>query len=299
MKYYEATINNLIINWIDDSWWKRDSLNIGLKNMLDEWKYIENWDKNNEIYYDEYICYDTSKPDVKEKLNLRHRDIIYNCYTILSVSEKVKKLLEDYWINNWKQRVQFLPIRYLDLDTKTKEVKWYYLLNILNLLEHAVDNEKSVDNTSGILDNWIIKWEEMFRISKIHSSYFILSEDLKNYLESSWANIEMSCNEIYVETENEKEFYEKYYREKWIKIWLLTNRLFYFIKTQDIDREYYFSYDLKWLWDVLKYIKYKNDEILLNFIEKKYSKSQKVRLNNVLNWTKAIKWKLFEKFFRM
>lgn len=278
MKYYKSRVNNYWVSKIKCLYWYNPKLYWISESELIYWKEITNWNSNNTLYYNIWI----NKLDIGES------------NSIPLVSEKVKNILENYWINNIKQKVQFLPVRLFDIETKTIEIRWYYLMNILNVLENVIDKQKSIYDdwpNSLILKSNELIGEDILRIDTICDFEFVLSEKLKNHLEKQELNLHMLYDEIYTESVEEEEFYNKYYKENWIKLWLLTRWLFYWKKTPDIDREYGFGEDPKWLEKVLKYIKTNNDSWINKFIESNFSNENKKRLNNVLTWKKIIKYR--------
>ena len=237
---------------------------------------FENWDPNNAFYY----------------APAKIADILHTWLRIMWVSERLKNILEANWINQEREDVQFLPIRIFDLETKSIELKWYYLMNILNLLKDWLDKWK---NEPKSLHDYILDWTVInnYHIFKLrgHISRIFLSEKIKQALEESDLKLKLFYNKHEVESREEKAFYDMCYKEKWIKVWHLTIWLLYWINDWELNRAYRYSNEPEEMWKLLKYLRDEKDEELWGFINSKFSKEEIERLWIVLRWEEVLRYR--------
>lgn len=283
MKYYivrtELTEWNILWKKPKIYWWWTPKQ---LREKVTNGQKIDSWSKRNTLYYEENCT--------KPQETFEH--LISGIW--MWVSKKLKEALEDYGINEENWIVQFLPIRILDLETKTKEIEWYSIMNVLNILQHTIDLEKSDSHHEYILKGELLEWHDLWTLDPWLWSYALISEKLDNYLKEKGLKVNFTYyKEIEVETQEEEEVYNKYFKEKWIKIWLLTRWLLFWIDwwEGEVDRRYKFSEEPEELWKVLKYLRDEEDQELANFIKNKFNDEEKERLHNVISWKKVIRYR--------
>ena len=272
MNYYKSDID-FWLNWTP---FPKDQELYFDEKELKKCKKIKNWDLKNTLYY----------------VPLKLSDTLDTWLTLIWVSERFKNILEANGVNQEREDIQFLPIRIFDLETKSIEIKWYYLMNILNLLEYGLDKWK---NEPKSLHDYILDWTVVneYPIFKLrwHISRFFISEKLKKTLEESDLELKLFFNKHEVESKEEKEFYDRYHKEKWIKVWHLTIWLLYWINDWEMNREYNYSNEPEEMWKLLKYIRDEKDQELMDFIENKFNDEEKERLWIVLRWEEVLRYK--------
>jgi len=118
---------------------------LDFKNKIDdfdEWKPLKKWYPENTLLYDWNMKYDTL---------LDFDDWVW----APTASENFKNILENQLqINNKIKQVEFFPVRITDSQTRTKDIEWYYVMNILkhfyskdnkNYFNEIIDTKKSID----------------------------------------------------------------------------------------------------------------------------------------------------------
>ena len=272
MNYYESDID-LWLDWIYFP--KEQELYFNEKEFY-QCKKMKNWDLRNTLYY---------------KI-LKLSDTIDTWLEVIWVSERLKSILEANGVNQEREDIQFLPIRIFDLETKSIEIKWYYLMNILNILEDGLDKWKNDPESvhDYILDWTVINWYDIFKL-KSYGSWFYISERIKKALEESDLELKLFFKKHEVESKEEKEFYDRYYKEKWIKVWNLTIWLLYYIDKWEIDARYYYENEPEEMWKLLRYIRDEKDQELMDFIENKFNDEEKERLWIVLRWEEVLRYR--------
>ena len=143
--------------------------------MLDEWIKIQNWDPNNAVLFDEDWVW------VLED---------YVFYSLVPcISEKLKNILEkDLQINKYKEQVQFLPVSLESEFKPLKIIKWYYLINILNI----ADIKKVRWRYPKLYEDWTestawyfiweqLEWFDIFRYKG--NPWFYISQRIKDELD--------------------------------------------------------------------------------------------------------------------
>ena len=159
-----------------------------LWNKLREWIFIENWDINkNKLYF---------------KKEWTNEDYLSNSIEDPTISEKLKNTLINKWLIKENKDVQFLPIPIEQEWNPDNKIEWYYLCNILNIVEWMINEEKSTP------DLWsyrkvVLKKEinnlnlHIFRL-KEHQVAFYISEKIKEVFDSPEFNIDLEYIEIEV-----------------------------------------------------------------------------------------------------
>lgn len=160
MKYYKIILKYVKYNplvWIDPLLYN----DLGWGDYdLQKCKYIKDWDKRNTVFFKDFeIAEDRTTITLPAPC----------------ISQKLKDILENDLQIKW---VQYLPIRFQHKTKSDYTIDWYYVLNILNLLDEAViDKEKSMPDWLGTYFN-IVFFEDkidcdIFRIKTYEVAFFI------------------------------------------------------------------------------------------------------------------------------
>ena len=155
---------------------------------LEKWIIIEYWDINkNKLFF---------------KKNWLLRDYLPNWIEDPTISEKLKNTLINKWLIKENKDVQFLPTPIEQEWNPDNKIEWYYLCNILNIVEWMINEEKAKMWYS-VYHKMAFKKEiddlnlHIFRL-KEHQVAFYISEKIKEVFDSPEFKIDLEYIEIEV-----------------------------------------------------------------------------------------------------
>ena len=177
-------------------WW-------GQKKLY-EWIKIEDWNPHNTVFF---------------KKDWTRKDYLANSICDPAISKKLKEIFEEEWIMKDWENVQFLPIRLEQLWNPDFVIEWeYFVVNILNILEWVIDENKSMKAPfwyADVVFNKQIKEnnKHIFRVKEWHIPFYI-SEEVKKILDRKDLKIDLNFTNIEVSGENLEQYKENICEEK-------------------------------------------------------------------------------------